>query len=216
MYTEQTKAVIIGDSIVKDLATLKDVEVHTIRGATQIDILKYLKSKGKNIMNQCNPKVLIIHVGTNHLGTKREWGLYRDYRLGNISEINFKNAIDCLNPMPANGTATQFHDTFCDIISTIHSTNPEITVLISSILPRPWDFERRSETRMIYNRLLKTLNSKENVFYIPSYRPFLDQNKNINQDCFMPDGLHLSKKGSEQLKSFYQEKIDKAIRKALK
>ena len=214
--TEITKAVIIGDSITKDLAALKNVEVHTVRGATPENIQTYLQGNLVNLLSQYQVDVLIIHVGTNYLGTKGEWNLYRNHKKGKMSDTSFKESIALMNPLPANGTAIHFREIFQSIINTIRSVNQNITILISAIIPRPWDFERRNDIRMIYNKLLQNFNSQSDVFYIPTYRPFLDKSKSPIEDYFMPDGLHLSKKGTEQLKSFFQDKIDKACRNVLK
>ena len=166
------------NSIIKDLAAFKDVEVHTIRGVNPENILAYLRG------NSCHLEVLIIHAGTNYLGTKGEWNLYRNFKKGKISETNYNGSIVSMNPLPANGMA----ETFQNIINIVHSTNQDITILISAIIPRLCDFERRNDTRMIYNRLLQTFNSQCNVFYIPTYRPFLDKNKSPIKEYFMPDG----------------------------
>ena len=200
----------------KDLTQLKDVEVHTIRGATPETVLSYLQSKVSFLLNQLRPEVIIIHVGTNYLGTKDEWSLYLNLVKGKLSETNYKEFIKCQNPLPANGTALHFRDTFQRIIDTIRINNHDVTILISAIIPRPWDHERRNNVRIIYNGILQNLNSQRGVFYIPTYRPFLDRNKNPLTECFLPDGLHLTTRGSEQLRSFFYDKIDKACKKTLK
>ena len=129
--------------------------------------------------NRLHPEVIIIHVGTNYLGTKQEWSLYPNLVKGKLSETNYKQSIKRQNPLPENGTAIHFRDTFQRIIDTIRTNNWDVTILISAIIPRPWDYGRRNNVRIIYNRILQNLNSQPGVFYIPTYRPFLDRNKSL-------------------------------------
>ena len=98
----------------------------------------------------------------------------------------------------------------------IKGINKEVVILISAIIPRTWDHDRRHLVRKSYNQILKKFGSEEKGFFIPSYKPFYDKSKSLKKELFDWDGLHLSDKRAVVLRTFFCEKIDKALKGLLK
>ena len=202
---------ILSDSLTKGFCALQKTVVATRPGATPIKILHHLKT---NPIILDNFKVIVLHVGTNWLSQKSEFSLYLQF-VNIISEGKFKEQLHRLNPPPANGSAVAFRDTFQNIIDCIRCRNLEAKILVSAIIPRKWDHDRRHLVRISYNNILKKLADGKSVFFVQSYSPFFDSQRNLKSDLFSYDGLHLSKKGSTVLRTFLCDKIDRAIKNKL-
>ena len=132
-----------------------------------------------------------------------------------ISKEQYDQQISKLNPSSANGPKTEFIDTFKEMINLIKGINKGAKILISAILPRMWDFDRRNLVRIEYNNILKKVAQEEEIYFIQSYSPFFDRNKNLKEDLFCNDGLHLSPAGTRVFKTFICDKIDRAIKNKL-
>ena len=91
--------------------------------------------------------------------------------------------------------------------------NPSCQILLSAIIPRPWDHFQRNHVRVAFNNVLKSFNSKLNkIFFIPTCNPFFFKDGSLKLSLFWWDGLHLTKAGLNVFKSFLYEKIDKAVK----
>ena len=127
-----------------------------------------------------------------------------------ITKDEYHKVLENLNPPPARGKATFFRDQYTRLIYFVKTVNCQSTILISSIIPRPWDHDRRHLVRISYNNILKKLsNPPAKIFFITSYKPFL-------KTLYKRDGIHLSRLGSAVLRSLFCEKIDKAKNGLLK
>ena len=156
-------------------------------------------------------------MGTTWLSTKNEWLLYLRLVNGQIDRKEYNKALLSMNPPPAIGQAIVFRDKCKNLIDFIKIVNPETMILLSTIIPRPWDHERRNLVRKSYNNILQKFKSNSNnVYFIPTYNPFIDNSKNLKQVLFHVDGIHLSDRDSIVLRSFLCEKVDKAIKGLLK
>ena len=160
-------------------------------------------------------KVIVLHTGTNWLGHKNEWSFYLQKVKGDLSEEDYSREITKLSPPLANGSEKKFKATFEEIIHYIRAKNPQAKVLISAIIPRPWDHSRRNQVRILYNNILKSLADGRQILFIETYRPFFDGNGNLKCTLSSWDGLHLSSSGSMVLKTFLCDKIDRAIKNLL-
>ena len=60
----------------------------------------------------------------------------------NISTF-YNQKIHHLNPPLVIGPAIEFKDAFQQILDLIKNSNPEAKILISAIIPRKWDHDRR-------------------------------------------------------------------------
>ena len=65
-------------------------------------------------------------------------------------------------------------------------------------------------------QLAQKFNSPSDVYFLPTYKPSFDKSKNLKQDLYNVDGIHLPVLGSIVLRSFFGEKIDKAKKGYLK
>ena len=150
-------------------------------------------------------------MGTTWLSDKSEWALFLKLVNGLIDRDKYEKTIEAMNPPPAIGLASTFRDQYASIIDFIKSMNSEAIILVSAIIPRPWDHDRRNLVRMSYNMILENFNNPPSkVFFIHSYKPFLANSSAINEHLFNPDGIHLNVQGSAVLRGFLCEKIDKA------
>ena len=183
------------------------------RGGTPQKAIEYIKKCPRSIINY---RVIVLHVGTNWLSQKDEWGLYLKVIKGHYSKEEYDSKIASLNPHPAITSANTFRDTYQELINLITDINKEAVVLISAIIPRAWDHNRRHLVRKSYYHILKKIGSQDKIFFIPSYKPFFDKSKSLKKQLYNWDGLHLSDKGAVVLRTFFCDKIDKALKGLLK
>ena len=199
------------DSIGKDFPTWKNIEVVALRGATVPKATLYLR-KNSHVLK--NKEIILLHLGTNHFSTKEEWLLFLKQQRQQISAHEYNLELSRLNPPPAIGLAADFRDQYVDLIKFVKSQS-NAKILISSILPRQWDHDRRDPVRRSYNRILEKFSSLENVFYIASYKPFF-QGSVLKENLFQADGLHLNEIGTKVLSSFMCDRIARSKRGELK
>ena len=131
-----TKAVIISDSLTRTLNPIEHIDVITRPGATPQKLLHFLEQNPKLLYNY---KIAVLHVGTTWLSTKNEWLLHLRLVNGHINRKEYNEALLSMNPPPAIGLAIIFRDEYKNLIDFIKSVNPEIMILVSAIIPRPWD-----------------------------------------------------------------------------
>ena len=193
---------------------MQNTKVITRSGGTPQKAINFIKSKPDVVSNY---EIIVLHVGTNWLSSKEEWALYLKKVNGLLSENEYVRELCKLNPPPAIGDALRFCDTYQDLVNLIRCLNKEATILVSSIIPRLWDDDRRNKIRDTYNRmLLREFNPQPKVFFINSYRPFFTTGGTLKKHLYDHDGLHLSAKGAVVLRTYLCEKIDKARRNVLK
>ena len=116
-------------------------------------------------------------------------------------------------PPPAVGPSVVFRDDYMNLIRFIKGVNPKATILESAIILRPWDHERQNLVCVCYNNLLQKFNSQLVSYQHISH--FFDKMKNLKQDLYNVDGIHLTDLGSVVLQSFFCEKVDKAKKRPL-
>lgn len=91
-----------------------------------------------------------------------------------------------------------------DLLDLIRNYNSSIKVIISSILPRPIDFEDTKNLVINTNNELSCLAIKKNVSFVKSYKPFVQQPGSIvKHKCYCRDKLHLSYLGVSLLRNFF-------------
>jgi len=77
-------------------------------------------------------------------------------------------------------------------------------LLVSSILPRPLDYEDTSDKVKNVNKQLKKLCGENHVRFLHSYRPFFECGQPIRRLFAVRDGgLHLNTAGQNKLCSFF-------------
>ena len=192
---------------------MSNTRVITRRGGIPKKLIEYVRNRPDKFKGY---KVIILHVGTNWLSKKEEWALYLRMVNGQFTKEEYTAELAKLNPPPAIGDANRFREEYQELVDLIRNINRQATILVSAIIPRLWDNKRRFHIRNTYNRMLKEFNSQPNIFFIPSDWPFFTKSHDLKSDLFDYDGLHLSSKGAVVLRTFFCEKIDKALKNVLK
>ena len=143
-FAGHQRSLILADSLTKNFFRMENTKVITQRGGTPEKAIEFIESQPKVVSEY---KVIILHVGTNWLSRKEEWSLYRRKVNGSFSEYEYREALCRLNPPPAIGDAIRFRNTYQKFINLIRSLNSDAIILVSSIIPRWWDNDRRHGIR---------------------------------------------------------------------
>ena len=86
------------------------------------------------------------------------------------------------------------------MIYSVRRKNPDISILISSVLSRPADFHILGEKVVAINNRLVRICKEEKVQFIKSFRRFLHQGKPKRDLFSIRDALHLNDANVLQLK----------------
>lgn len=128
---------------------------------------------------------VLIHVGTN------------DVELNHKRCRSELEAYDCIL------------SDFGNLIGIIRKKKPKIKIIISSILPRPKDYNQTDIfTRKINSYLLNNMSKTYNFRFIKSYRPFVYCGY-VRRELYAKNdgGLHLNTLGSERLRYYFLRTI---------
>ena len=212
-----TDALIVADSITKEIGDCKQTHLLTFRGATVKTLLQKLQALDfANSAYQC----IIIHVGTNDFRSATEWRKYVAMINGKISPQVYDEFIALGNPSDGNFSLDQFEKDYGKILDLLRSMFSDTWVMCSPVLPRYWDHLRRDDLRRKVNERIKHACEvrQYRMVYLESYRMFfadLSSNK-LKEWYFSPDGLHLSDHGVRALRTFFLDKINKVIKGVIK
>ena len=171
-------SLILADSLTKNFFKMHHTKVITRRAATPKKLIDYIQEQPDQIHDY---RVIVLHVGTNCLSGREEWGLYLKLVNDQISQESYDAKLKALNPPDANDDPESFKNIYQQMIDEIRAINKNATILVSAIIPRFWDHDRRHQVRRSYNCILKDFNSQDKVFFIPSYRPFFNHNQNLKK-----------------------------------
>lgn len=105
-----------------------------------------------------------------------------------------------------------FHEMLSDfgnLLGVIRKWKPTIKIIVSSILPRPVDYETTDNPSRRINGYLETVMSKKMKFlFIKSYRPFMFGGKPRRELFAKRDGgLHLNTEGTSRLRYYFLKTI---------
>ena len=98
---------------------------------------------------------------------------------------------------------------FGNLIGVVRKKYPKINIIISSILPRPKDYDATDPfTRRINSYLLNNMSKPYNFKFIKSYRPFVFGGK-VRRELFAKrdGGLHLNTQGTSRLRYYFLRTI---------
>ncbi len=91
---------------------------------------------------------------------------------------------------------------FVKLLQAIRRQNATALLAVSSILPRPKDWNAYGEKVQRLNKLLEKMQAQHHFTFLKTYRAHWDQMKKMpRRDHFARDGLHLSARGVAALKS---------------
>ncbi|CAC5422083.1 unnamed protein product [Mytilus coruscus] len=96
-----------------------------------------------------------------------------------------------------------------DIIHELRICNPDCVIILSSILPRPCDFNHSELFVINFNNVLKQLSSSlTNVRYMASEKTFYNRVRKPINTLFSIDKLHLSTTGLNKVFSFIANTLE--------
>ena len=99
---------------------------------------------------------------------------------------------------------------FGNLIGICRKQKPGIKIIISSIIPRPVDFDNTDNpSRRVNGYLEKFMSKKMNFLFIKSYRPFMYKGQ-PRIELFAPKndgGLHLNTEGTSRLRYYFLKTI---------
>ena len=168
----------MGDSIIQHIDHIDGVNVISFLGAT-IGKLAALFSKDAVALEKYD--YIIIHVGINNIG----------------NFVKFKMS----HRIAYNGIISDF----ANLIAIVQKKKPGITILVSSILPRPVDHSATDDIIKELNSCLKDTMSIDMGFkFICSYKA-VSKFGTYQRYLFAKadQGLHLNTAGSNRLRSFF-------------
>ncbi|KAL5011322.1 hypothetical protein ScPMuIL_009873 [Solemya velum] len=92
---------------------------------------------------------------------------------------------------------------YSDLISAITSqTNAGLT--LSSIIPRPFDFEKNQRKNFIVNSELQTMCKKRNIQYAKTWKSFIRRQKLIEDYFTHPkSGMWINENGAKRLRAYF-------------
>ena len=173
---------IISESICKFIYHTNKTLVQAYPGLTLEDLLAKLF---KEEIKVTDFKIVIVHVGTNNL---------------------------------VQTSLERFMQLVENITSYIITKNPGVSLAWSGIIPRPCDIRRHlllegdvslEDKRWRFNKELKSFGKTHNILILYSWRAFIDKkSKQVKEELFALDGLHLSRKGTLALKKYFVGSIN--------
>lgn len=203
---------LVSESMAARMRPTQQSHVQAFSGSGTSQLLDTLADSPELLHNY---GVIVLHVGTNNFGSKAEWKKFLAYQRGEMSTPEFESYLILQNcsAVVSSGELDSFWRDVNSLIGLMRMVNPSCIILLSAVIPRPWDHTLRFETVKLFNSVLQSFNKKaDRIFYIPTCRPFINRDQSAKVDYFWWDGLHLSRKGLNVFKSFIFEKVDKAIR----
>ena len=142
-------------------------------------------------------------MGTNDLTPKNECLWYRQKGIGSMANIRL--------PAHTRTPVSSIKERFKSLLSAIREDIPNIFILASAILPRPFDLGENKDHLVEANNSLKAF-CEDFTFceYLPSYTPVMFQGK-PRHTHFDKGGLHLSQTGSLTLQRFFASHLVNTI-----
>ena len=122
-----------------------------------------------------------------------------------------KSNADFVLPSHSKTPVHRVTDDYKRLLKAIKLQNPSINILVSSIIPRPFDFDANKD--YLISVLKDMAKETSRCEYLPSYRSLMKRN-HPKENCFKKcDGLHLSEDGTITLKRYFICKIVELFRK---
>ena len=101
------QSLILADSLTKNFFQMDNIHVITRHGSTPAKMTKFVRESPGVVKNY---DTIVIHVGTNWMSTKEEWGLFLKMINSVISPSKYRAMLNNLNPPPATGDALRFRN----------------------------------------------------------------------------------------------------------
>lgn len=184
LFTEYKKVIILGDSIPKRVSGIEGVALDYNPGDT---IAKMARRIHIYQISLERFDYVLIHVGTN-----------------DVDDFKPKHVFCKDQPIDIDRAFNSMISDYGNLNGIIRK-NPNISILISAILPRPKDHKVTHELIKKINGYLEKQMSKTNRFtFLRSYKPFM-YGGNVKKELFArkDGGLHLNTEGTNKLRYFF-------------
>ena len=128
--------------------------------------------------------------------------LFWKIKLGKVNLSHYKVIVLHVETNDLTGSSVEeIVSSYSRLLDLVRSLNKAATVGVSSIIPKPCEPEKENLRIVQLNRELKKVCAKKGAYFIPSYRPFVVKNQQINTELYAKDKLHLNHKGSVKLRN---------------
>ena len=187
---DRKDGIILTDSLGKNFRHLSRAVAVAVPGATISSLSTKLQT-----LKLSSYKVILILVGTNDLTPKSVWVWYKmKLRKGQSTVKNL--------PRHPKTPPEAIKSEYRNLLEGIRQENPNIFILVSAILPRPFDFPENKNYLYEVNRELESLCLEFNAcYFLKSFKPI------PRPTHFAEDGLHLSQQGSLALQNFFMSHL---------
>lgn len=177
--------IILGDSIPKRVSDIQGVVLECNPGDTIAKMAHRIDTRQISLERF---NYVLIHVGTN-----------------DVDNFKHKNAFCKDQPIDIDRAFNSMISDYGNLIGIIRRRKPDISILISAILPRPKDHKLTDELIKKVNGYLEKQMSKTSRFtFLRSYKPFM-YGGNVKRELFArkDGGLHLNTEGTNKLRYFF-------------
>lgn len=92
-----------------------------------------------------------------------------------------------------------------DLVAVTKALYPDVSLIFSSVIPRPIDHQQTDKAVVAYNHAIKTAVSVasrryESVAYLPNHHLFTNEDGSYSQQLYHKKEIRVSRKGAEVLK----------------
>lgn len=207
LFVAGLDAVIVSDSMTKNLGPMKKFKVYTYRGCDVRKLLLHLIKDSSIIRGY---EYVFVHIGTNNFGNSEEWKLYNRFRKGQVSEVELQAYGNSVSQQGKSElSVAEFSLLLGKVLRQIKAINPGCKLFCSAIIPRYWDFNRRDGIRRQFNSVIEEQAMKYGAWFVKTYSVFF-KGYSLKEHFFDEDGLHLSTAGGLALGGFFSDKLHKA------
>ena len=195
------EALILTDSLGSTFGKLFKADVLAIPGLKIEELAENFET-----LDYSQYRCILLLVGTNNLTPKHIWNWYRQ---------RVRNKQPC-SPLPPHliTPIPDFIALYRQLINKIQSVKPNVTIIVSAILPRKFDFTENSEHIYSINHYLEALcGTFFKCKYIPTYKVITKTREGILKDnIYSDDGLHLSDHGKTLVRAYFREQISLSLK----
>ena len=197
---DKIESIVLIDSLGKHLNYITRTKVKYFCGKKIQDLTQSVSSKDTIIDKY---KCITLLIGTNNLTPKWVWDEY-------IAQKKRKVQKTVLPEHPTTPIPTIIN-LFDQLLRAIRAKNPDCTIIICSIPPRPFDHEVNKQYLVRVNAALYDFCKQHNCTFIKLYKQFTKEGN--PDEKYFDDGLHFSPKGYTVLTRILNFYIGKALKK---
>ena len=195
----EKEGIFITDSIGQNFRHLSRALPLSIPGAT----ISNITEKISNLPLE-KYRVILLLVGTNYLTPKSLWQWYKRFKIENKGK-------EIILPHHTTTPVEGIVEHYKQLLKVIKTKNPNIFIMVSEILPRPFDFKQNKEYLNEVNIAIERVCKESNVYFIYSHKPLMKYGS-LKENYFDWDGLHLSEEGSKVMQRYFLGQLSYVIK----